>query len=239
MSFISSLLRSASRNKVRDERHRHSIQLWRDRPKPDRRQRIADSRFVVVDVETTGLDIRLDRLISIGACCVERGAIALADTLEVVLRQPAPSADENILVHRIGGSEQLNGVEPADALIAFLEFAGHDPLVGFNADFDHVMIDRALDDVLGVRTDSTWFDVSPLARALLPARHPGEQSLDAWCGIAGIGNYRRHSALADALATAQLLMVVIDAAPSQRIETIAGLEALERGQRWLEKVGGR
>ena len=188
MSFISSLLRSASRNKVRDERHRHSIQLWRDRPKPDRRQRIADSRFVVVDVETTGLDIRLDRLISIGACRVERGAIALADTLEVVLRQPAPSADENILVHRIGGSEQLNGVEPADALIAFLEFAGHDPLVGFNADFDHVMIDRAL---------------------------------------------------ADALATAQLLMVVIDAAPSQRIETIAGLEALERGQRWLEKVGGR
>jgi DNA polymerase-3 subunit epsilon len=43
------------------------------------------SRLVVVDVETSGLNIKKDRLIAIGAVAVVNGRVALADSLEIVL----------------------------------------------------------------------------------------------------------------------------------------------------------
>ena len=234
MSFVSSLLRPRHTLTVEQQ---HAIERWRELPRPRLTEPLDAARFVVVDVETTGLDIRNDRLLSIGAVIVERSAMVIGSTLEVVVRQPAPSADDNILVHRIGGTEQMSGVEPADALLAFLDFAGKYPIVGFNAGFDRTMIDRALRELLRVRTDSAWIDTSPLARALLPDRIPPEQTLDAWCAVTRIDNYQRHRALADALATAQLLLVLLDAAARRDIDTVAQLVELEKDQRWLERIG--
>lgn len=216
---------------------RRAITHWRSRACTGSHVRLAEARFVVVDVETTGLDQRADRLISIGAVAIEHSAILIGRTLDVVLKQPAPSAVDNILVHRIGGTEQMSGMEPADALLGFLDFVGNDPIAGFNAAFDRAMIDRALRGALGVQTRNLWLDASPLARALMPHRIPPEQSLDAWCAIADITNYQRHHALADALATAQLWLVLLATAPTQGVDTIAQIVELESGQRWLERTG--
>jgi DNA polymerase III epsilon subunit-like protein len=46
-------------------------------------------------------------------------------------------------------------------------------------------------------------------------------------------NQARHNALADALATAQVLQVVLASAISQGVTTLAGLIRLEQDQRWL------
>ena len=65
-------------------------------------------RWLVVDVETSGLDAARDRLLAIAAIAVRvdwpsgRLAIVLGDSFEVVLRQEAPSTRENILLHGIG-----------------------------------------------------------------------------------------------------------------------------------------
>ena len=51
-----------------------------------------------------------------------------------------------------------------------------------------------------------------------------------------IDNYARHDALADALATAQLLLVILAAAEKkQGMKTCADLISLENGQRWLRR----
>src|SRR5512134_744732 len=94
------------------------------------------SRYVTVDVETTGLDMRRDRVLSIGAVSVERGMIDLSRCFEVVLRQPESSSRDNILVHRIGGQRQMAGEDPAEALVRFLEYVAYAPLVAFRAEFD-------------------------------------------------------------------------------------------------------
>ena len=67
------------------------------------RRPITQTRFVVVDVETSGLDLRSDRLLSIGAVAVEAGAIHPADSIELVLRQTQESGHDNILLHGIAG----------------------------------------------------------------------------------------------------------------------------------------
>ena len=100
--------------------------------------------FTVFDVETTGLSLMHDRLISIGAVAVVNGKIALGDSFYVVLQQPVVSARENILLHGIGGTAQSAGVPAADALLDFLEYLRRDPLIAFHVTFDQTMIQRAM-----------------------------------------------------------------------------------------------
>jgi len=50
---------------------------------------LATLRFIVADVETTGLSPYVDRLISIGAVEVSAGKVRLGSGFEVVFRQPA------------------------------------------------------------------------------------------------------------------------------------------------------
>ena len=59
------------------------------------------------------------------------------------------------------------------------------------------------------------------------------RSLDDWLQLFGIQNHDRHDALADALATAQLLLVVLAAAGRQGLATWADLARLQKDQRWL------
>jgi DNA polymerase-3 subunit epsilon len=191
-------------------------------------------RCVVVDVETTGLDTHVDHLIAIGAVVVENCTVRLSSGFEVVLRQPQASARANILIHGIDGTTQLGGLTPAAALIRFLDYAGRAPLIGFHADFDRVMIDRAAMEALGYALPLVWLDLAFLAPALLagPAMDM-PQGLDAWAQRLGIENHARHNALSDALATAQLLQIVLAKAIATGASTLQDLQRIERDQRWL------
>jgi len=191
-------------------------------------------RFVVADVETTGLNPFADQLISIGAVEILDSRILLGSGFEVVFRQPQASANANILVHGIDGTTQMGGVEPAAAALMFLDFAKNAPLVGFHSDFDRLMIDRAFTKAIGCAPANSWLDLAYLAPAVMPEperRLP--RGLDEWMDRFGISNLSRHNALADALATAQLLQVVLAEAGKQGITTLAGLIKLEQDQRWL------
>jgi DNA polymerase-3 subunit epsilon len=192
------------------------------------------ARMVVADVETTGLDVTRDHLVAIGAVAVVDGAIFLDDSFEVTLKQKAPSSDENILVHRIRGSEQLSGVEPAEALIAFIEFVGNAPLVGFHSHFDEIMLARAYEQFLGAKVAQKWLDLRELGPALhtdkLGRVPPG---LDDWLAQLGIVVAHRHHATADAMATAKLLQNLLDLAPKQDCKTFAALHQLAGDTKWL------
>lgn len=193
-------------------------------------------RFVVADVETTGLNPFADQLISIGAVEIIQGTIRLNSGFEVVFRQPQASPNANILVHGIDGTTQLGGVDPAAATLQFLDFIQNAPLVGFHADFDRLMIDRAANKAVGLAPSNPWLDLAYLAPAVMP--EPGRKlprGFDEWMDKLGIVNQARHNALADALATAQLLQVVLARARDQGISTLAGLVRLEQDQRWLKQ----
>ncbi len=193
-------------------------------------------RFVVADVETTGLNPFADQLISIGAVEIIQGTIRLNSGFEVVFRQPQASPNANILVHGIDGTTQLGGVDPAAATLQFLDFIQNAPLVGFHADFDRLMIDRAANKAVGLAPSNPWLDLAYLAPAVMP--EPGRKlprGFDEWMDKLGIVNQARHNALSDALATAQLLQVVLARARDQGISTLAGLVRLEQDQRWLKQ----
>lgn len=215
------------------EQQARRLAAWQALPTPDPRQELTQSRIVVVDVETSGLNLARDRLIAIGAVAVQNGQIALADSLEIVLQQAQASDHGNILIHGIGGTAQTEGVPPIEALLTFLEYLGKSPLVAFHVTFDETMIRRALQTELGLDFKHPWVDLAYIAPALYPDLARLYRALDEWTGLFRIHNYARHTALADALSTAQLLLVLQHDMARRNIVSFKGAQDLEKAQRWV------
>jgi DNA polymerase-3 subunit epsilon len=209
------------------------LQAWKNLPPTALSNSVSEMRCVVVDVETSGLNLMKDRLISIGAIAVVNGQIALADSFYIVLQQETASNKENILLHGIGGSAQTDGVPPVDALLSFLEYLGKDPLVAFHVVFDQTMIRRSISQYMGVSFKHPWLDMAYIMPALNARLADRLRTLDDWNGHFDIHNEARHNALADAMVTAQLFQVGLAQARNKSIFNFAGLMDLEISQRWL------
>ena len=207
---------------------------WKALPRAALSLPLDGSRYVVVDVETSGLNLWEDRLISIGAVAMVNGKLALGDSFYVVLQQPMVSDRENILLHGIGGAAQTAGMPAPDALLAFLDYLRKDPLIAFHVAFDQTMIRRAMRSYLGFSFRHPWLDMA----YVMPALNPGLacRSLDDWIARFDIYNEARHNALADALVTAQLFQVGIAQARKKNITNFAALYDLEKAQRWVSSV---
>ncbi len=191
---------------------------------------------MVVDVETNGLNPLEDRLLAIGAVGLRQSLIRLQDSFEIILRQEISSDHGNILVHGIDGTTQRSGHEHPEALSRFLGFAGKAPLVGFHSDFDRIAINRAIRSALGAVPVNAWIDLAVAAPPLLFPEHArNAHTLDDWTRLFGIENPARHNALADALATAQLLQVVLARASRSGNCRLEDLIAASTGQRWLAR----
>ena len=210
-----------------------ALQRWRRLREYDGSRPPGTGRWVIVDVESSGLDAINDRLIAVGALAVVDGAIDLADSFEVVLRQDEVSSDDNIEVHGIGGTEQEEGAEPAEALAAFLDFVGKDPLVAFHAPFDATMLRRAIDRHLGLAFRRPWLDLADIAPLVWPRYASRLGGLDDWLEAFSIPVAFRHRAIADCLATAQLMLMVLPRSKGIGAASTAQLMALSGRDRWL------
>jgi DNA polymerase III subunit epsilon len=167
-------------------------------------------RWIVLDVETSGLNPHSDRLLAIAAVALdvspdfERIAIVIGDSYEAVLKQDLPSSKDNILIHRIGAQAQADGRPPIEVLEEFRAWLGDCPLLAFHSAFDEAMLSRAY-ALAGLKPlQNEWLDIEPLAK--ITGVNPSLRALDDWLGHFGIECAVRHQAAADTFATAELLM---------------------------------
>jgi DNA polymerase-3 subunit epsilon len=167
-------------------------------------------RWIVLDVETTGLNPHSDRLLAIAAVALdvspnfERISIVIGDSYEAVLKQDLPSSKDNILVHHIGAQAQADGRLPPEVLEEFRVWLGQSPLLAFHSAFDEAMLGRAY-ALAGLKPlQNEWLDIEPLAK--ITGVNPSLRALDDWLRHFGIECAVRHQAAADTFATAELLM---------------------------------
>jgi DNA polymerase III subunit epsilon len=191
-----------------------------------RRTPLEAARWVVIDCETSGLDAARDRLLSVGAVAVREGRIDLAQAFEARVKQQAPSAADNILIHGIGGDAQLAGLPLPEVISSLDAYAGDAVPVAFHAPFDAEVLRRH-----GFRPRARWHDLARLAPALFPGRKA--KLLEDWLAEFAIPAHARHDALGDAFATAQLLLVVLAEARRQGVATLEALRSAEASGRWL------
>lgn len=167
-------------------------------------------RWVILDVETSGLNPQEAQLLAVAGVAVQvdwhtrRLVICPSDSLEVEIRPTRPVTDKNnILVHGIGHKRQQMGLPLGEALPQVLQFIAGSPLLAFHAWFDHIMITRHLQLASLAPLPNPWIDIEKLCVALEPTHRA--RSLDAWLDKYHITCTARHEAASDAFAECELL----------------------------------
>lgn len=170
-------------------------------------------RFVVLDTETTGLDLRRDRIITIGAVAVTRAQIELSDVFEALLR--IEYNQSSVTVHGITRDEARAGMDEPQALLDFLDYLGDGVIVGHHIGFDIDMLNAACERHFGITLRNRCIDTMDLTLRLQElAPLEGEQpvqghSLDALCVRFGVLPRDRHTAAGDAFMTALVFLKLL------------------------------
>lgn len=213
------------------------VRAWHKQAVVDETLPLARARFIVVDVETSGLDLRRDKLLSIGAVAVQARRARLGENFSSILRREEINERGNILIHGISPQMQAAGAAPEEALMGFLEFVGKYPLVAFHARFDRTMLDRAAREALGVCVLNPWIDLAQLAPALFPEARLTQACLDDWLNYFGLRAHARHRALDDALVGAELFLILLARAVARHLATVNALYATCAQQRFIAEGG--
>lgn len=187
-------------------------------------QPLDQQRFVVVDLETSGLNTLKDKILSIGAVTIDQSAIALGHQFSCTLRRANHAVSESVLIHQIPPSEVAAGVRPENALLSFMEYVGSSPLLAFHASFDQRMLVREMDDAFAYPLRHAFYDVAEIAPLLYPEHGMRTPGLDDWVKFFNLHVLQRHNASADALVTAELMLILLKRAKQQGIFTLADLD---------------
>ena len=124
-----------------------------------------DKEYIVLDIETTGLSFRTEKITEIGAVRVKNGEIV--DSFETFVNPEIPIPQK--IVELTGITDDM--VKTADTIDKvmprFLEFIGKLKLVAHNADFDIGFLKYNAEN-LGLKMDNEYIDSLALSRQLFP-----------------------------------------------------------------------
>lgn len=192
---------------------------------------LAAARFVVFDLETTGLrPSRGDRIVAIGAVRLHDGRVHEADAFATYCHPGRPIPPESTAIHGITDAMVRDAMPWPEAVAAFHRFAADEVLVAHNAAFDLTCLHLA-EPRAGVRFDRPAVCSLRLSQWLDPALE--DHSLDALAARHGLVVAGRHDALGDAIATAQLFADMLRRA---ELAGMRDLEDLMRRSRMRETI---
>lgn len=120
-----------------------------------------DHEWVALDCETTGLDVRTDDIIAIGAVRIKGNRIMTSERLELLVRPDKRKISaQSVRVHRLREQDVAQGITADEAMMQLMHFIGSRPLVGYYLEFDVAMINRVLFPILGMGLPQQKIEVS-------------------------------------------------------------------------------
>jgi len=183
----------------------------------DLKQRARTLRYVILDLETTGLNLSHDRVISLSAVRVVNGRILLGDIFSSLVNPGQAIPASAVKIHGIVPSMVARAPLLDEIFEEFLRFLGTDILVGYHARFDLNFLNSCMRRKYGFRLQNLVLDAMFMCNKIIFPAHmknyairlKGDQGLDAIAKHFDIQIPDRHTALGDALATAMIFQRIL------------------------------
>ena len=177
-------------------------------------KKIDEEEFVVFDIETTGLNSHINKIIEIGAVKIKAGRII--DRYSQLIN-PGISIPYHITeITSITNEQVANQPKIDEAIEKFVEFVGDAVLVAHNAPFDMGFIKRDIKEYLNIDLENSVIDTLQMARDLFPdLKKYGLGDLNKVLGLA-LENH--HRAVDDSQATANMFNIFLEKYKEKGIE---------------------
>ncbi len=164
-----------------------------------------NGRYIIFDLETTGLSAATERIIEIGAVKVENGEIS--ESFDLFVDPEKTITPEITRLTSITNEMVAGAPKEAEALEQFFRFCdGCDILVAHNADFDMGFL-RAAIRRCGREEDPVQIDTLVMARAMYPELK--KHKLDTIAERLGVTQKHHHRADDDARVLAEIFLKMV------------------------------
>lgn len=171
-------------------------------------QDINKVRFVVFDTETTGLNPKEDRVLSIGCVAINDLKVKVSDQLECYLKQEQFNSD-TVKIHGLLKEGKLTKIPENEAIIQFLDYVKNAVLVAHHAAFDVAMINNALKRLGLPKLKNKVLDTGHLFQKTKLDTTKPHFGLDELSERFNIPLHDRHTASGDAFITALLFLKIV------------------------------
>ncbi len=196
------------------------------RTPPPLKTLVEEVDFLVLDLETTGLNSRKDHMLSLGAVQVRNLEVKVDQRMEYFVQQSGYTPNQSIGIHGILPEQSAAGIGEADLMKELLSFMRGDVIVGHHIRFDVSVLNQATKRIYGRPLKNRVIDTVDLVRKWdrLSSQSPHRDlSLDAVCQRWQIPLHERHTAAGDTLITAILFLKLLGNLQRKGITTLGDL----------------
>ena len=195
-------------------------------PPPD--TPIADLRLVALDCETTGLDTRRDRIVSIATVPIRAGQLDEARGIDRLVNPGCPIPARSSEIHGILDADVVAAPAFATILPGLAASLDGAATIGHEIGFDAAMIRREAKLARMSWTPPPLLDTMLLGAAFIPGCN--DLRLEAIAERLGVIVRERHTARGDARAAAEIFVRLLPAFETKRVVHLADLLAVCREQ---------
>jgi len=186
-------------------------------PFPDLSTPINKLPILALDFETTGLDAKADKLLSVGFVAMEQEQIKLNTCYHQIIKTKEQLEESNVIIHHITDEQKDRGEKLRIVIEALLKaLAGKIMLVHF-ARIERQFLTQACLELYGMAPEFPIIDTLVIAKRQLDKRDvaydPSELRLSNLRHKYQLPDHHGHNALNDAIATAELLLAQINNRP--------------------------
>ncbi len=168
-----------------------------------------EDEYICFDVETTGLNPKIDDIISIGAIKIKDNKILTSQKFERFVKPKQKLDRTSIKIHQIRCCDLEEASEIDEVIEEFLAFIGNKKLVGYYLEFDVAMINKYIKPRIGIKLPNEQIEVSALYYDFKIGRIPqGDVDLrfDTIMRELELPMMGKHDAINDAVMTAMIFL---------------------------------
>jgi len=204
---------NAQRKRLLKRFSKSALNYYLSKSIPSLSQKVSETEFLVLDFETSGLDVKNDHILSVGYTVIKNNRAVMKSNQYAVIRQQTELKTENVSIHQLTDAVIESGEEMKPVFDRLINDMSGRVLVAHNAAIEKKFINAACKKLYGCELPLRVIDTMQIEKVRKQRRHQtikhNELRLFNLRRVYGLPRYKAHNALEDAIATAELLLVQI------------------------------